>query len=151
MAEMHAGGSGVRFWVVEGGESHRGTCSMVAGGRSARGERRGGHLSVVVATGSWLGGKSGAQAVLAAASAGRSRSRRCRATVVHPWTRWQLRILSPAPLLCRSIGAGPCLGKGWRPLRSWMGRSRRDGTAHQQRQQGVGVHAQCGFNSKAMA
>jgi hypothetical protein len=30
MAEMHTGGTGVRFWAVEGGETYRGTCSMAA-------------------------------------------------------------------------------------------------------------------------
>jgi hypothetical protein len=33
MAEMHAGGSGVRFWAVGRGETHHGTCSTTAGGR----------------------------------------------------------------------------------------------------------------------
>jgi hypothetical protein len=32
MTEMHASGSGIRFWAVERGETYRGTCSMVAGG-----------------------------------------------------------------------------------------------------------------------
>jgi hypothetical protein len=56
------------------------------GGRLAEGERRGGHRLVVVATGSGLGEKSGAQAVLTVALAAQSRGWRCRATVVRPWT-----------------------------------------------------------------
>jgi hypothetical protein len=70
------------------------------GGRSAEGERREGHRLVVVATGSGLREKSGAQAVLAVALAAQSRGWRCRAMVVRPWTRRWLRILSLVPLLC---------------------------------------------------
>jgi hypothetical protein len=88
---------------------------------------------MVVATGSWLREKSGAQAVLTVASAG--------------WS-W---ILSPAPLLCRRVGASPCLMKGCHPLHSWTGRSRRIGTARQRWQRGAGAHAQRGWKSRAMA
>jgi hypothetical protein len=99
--------------------------------RSAGGERRGGRHPVVVANGSGLREKSRAQAVLTVALAGQSRGRRCRAMVVHLWTRRRLRILSPTPLLCRCVRASPCLREGWCPVRSWTGRSRRGSTAHQ--------------------
>jgi hypothetical protein len=119
--------------------------------RSAGGERRRGRHLMVVATGSWLGEKSGAQGVLTMASMGWSHGQRCRATVVRPWTWRRLWILSPAPLLCRHVRANPCLRKGWRPLSSKTGRSRRGGTACERRQRGAGARALCGMKRRATA
>jgi hypothetical protein len=107
------------------------------GGQSSGGERRGGHHPEVVATDSWLREKSGAQVVLTVALAGQSRRQRCWATVVHTCPRRRLRILSPMPLLCQRVRAGPCLRKGWRPLRSWTGHSRHDSSEEQGRALGV--------------
>jgi hypothetical protein len=45
-------------------------------------------------------------------------------------------------------GADPCLRKGLLPLRSWTGRSRHGGTAHQQRQRGAGALARCDWKSR---
>jgi hypothetical protein len=47
--------------ILGGGERGNSPWNVLHGGRrSARGERRGGRRPVVVATGSWLGEKSGA-------------------------------------------------------------------------------------------
>jgi hypothetical protein len=71
MAEMHADGSGVLFWAVERGETHRRMCSMVVGGRP-----EGNNVESVVRW--WW-----RQAVLTMASAGRFHGRRCRSAWRH--------------------------------------------------------------------